>query len=196
MRPLLACLALLLLVGPACTEDTRPPGDGAVSVDSGRRDSAPADTSTGDASDSGGGDYNYCPGSEPNSIPACRIDTDCECGMCSLGSICGGVGCAAECGSDDDCTDGWCATGCCPYCVPSCPTTACAAGTRCDEATGRCNRIPCDDPEGQACTTNFRCVDGGCRRIECATDTDCDCGTCAQGGCYDRPGQCCPPLPG
>jgi hypothetical protein len=56
--------------------------------------------------------------------------------------------------------------------------------------------IPCDDPEAPECGTNRRCVDGGCQRLSCSTDAECDCGTCAEGRCYDRPGQCCPPLPG
>jgi hypothetical protein len=175
----------------ACVEDTRPRGDGSVTLDSSARDSTTGDTTTGD----GGEAYGYCPGFEATA-DACRVNEDCECGSCNLGSICGGAGCASECGSDDDCADGWCSTGCCSFCVAACPANPCAAGLRCDEATGRCNPIPCDDPEGAECATNTRCTDGACQRLTCATNADCDCGTCAQGRCYDRPGQCCPPLPG
>jgi hypothetical protein len=47
---------------------------------------------------------------------------------------------------------------------------------------------------------NTRCTPGaggtGCVRLTCTTNADCDCGTCARGQCWERPGLCCPPLPG
>ncbi len=199
-----ASLLLLLpfassFVFGGCVEDTRPRGDGSITVDSSTMDGTTGDGATGDgASGDGGGGFNYCPGNEPTSVPACRVDSDCptECGSCTVGSVCGGVGCATECSSDSDCAEGWCSTGCCSYCVSPCPDTPCPEGRRCDTTTGRCGIIPCDDPEAPPCGTNTRCTDGSCQRLACTTDTDCDCGTCASGYCYDRPGQCCPPLPG
>ena len=191
-----------LFAAASCSGDRRRGGDGGVvpRLDGGTRDGAARDGTTGDASGRDAG-FGYCPGEMPGGFDACRSDSDCECGDCVVGGICGGAGCAAMCGSDSDCKVGWCSGGCCPYCVPPCPKMPCGAGTTCNTATGRCDPDSCD--AGYECPTNTRCMPGatgadghGCLRLTCADDADCECGTCAEGRCWTRPGQCCPPLPG
>jgi hypothetical protein len=197
-KPVLVAVAFVSLT--ACGDDRRPTsGDGGLRLDTGLfRDAAVR----ADGSSGGDAGFGYCPGTVPTALD-CRADSDCECGDCVVGSICGATGCAAQCGADTDCDTGMvCIGGCCPYCAPACTSTSCAEGQRCNEANGRCERIPCDEG-GPACPVNTRCTadpagtaGGSCVPLSCTIDGDCDCGACIDGRCWDRPGQCCPPLPG
>ncbi len=193
MRSALGVVLLFGLSIAGCSHSRERSGDAGPTPDGGGRDGGGRDGSQ--RTDAG---FGYCSGNTPSDID-CRNDSECECGNCLVGPICAGPGCASFCASDADCDGGICVGGCCPYCIPRCPETVCAEGTRCNDTTGHCDLIPCDE-SGAACPTNTRCTPGsagdGCVRLTCTTDADCDCGTCAEGHCWDRPGQCCPPLPG
>lgn len=199
-RALLLALAMAWLVSVACgcgSSRRREGGDGGPRPDvwflrdAGAGDARPLDGSSGG--------FHYCPGFEgPSGIAECRGDTECECGSCVIGDICGGLGCASLCATDTDCDGGICTGGCCPTCIPPCPTTPCGPDATCNTATGRCDPVSCS--AGYACPVNTRCTPTapghGCVRLTCVSDADCDCGTCAEGRCWERPGWCCPPLPG
>lgn len=76
---------------------------------------------------------------------------------------------------------------------------ACADGSRCNVESTRadahgCELIPCND--GWSCEENTRCVvpvsatSHGCNALQCAADTDCDCGYCVNGSCKANLGYC------
>lgn len=86
------------------------------------------------------------------------------------------------------------------HCIPPCTDTSCAAGERCDSASGLCLVIACDD--GFTCAEHTTCTPGaaaadahGCIRDECAGDGECGGGACVDGLCYDGPGTCEGPVP-
>jgi hypothetical protein len=57
-----------------------------------------------------------------------------------------------------------------------------------------CLPLRCDAGVGYECPPNSRCSEHagghGCATLPCATDTDCDCGTCIRGSCVSGPGVC------
>jgi hypothetical protein len=76
---------------------------------------------------------------------------------------------------------------------------ACGDGSRCAVGSARadghgCELIPCDD--GWMCEENTRCTaptepaSHGCIKLECQSDTDCDCGYCVNGACRSSLGMC------
>lgn len=106
-------------------------------------------------------------------------------------------------------------------CVPRCTPDTCAEGNRCPEL-GVCEPVPCDDgftcadgarcepgvagsdPHGcvaipcdeagaLACPMLHDCVAKTCVRAPCASDDDCECGSCIAGQCWDRPWECYEP---
>ncbi len=144
----------------------------------------------------------------PEAIP-CTSDGDCD---ASAGAYClpprGDPGCGicstAErtCASDADCPEG---THCeeyepaCPTCDGTMPTACfedcvpggCPAGLECS-AGGACVPLRCDTGAID-CPENFRCTgfsDDGCVRLGCESATECDCGSCIGGQCYEGPGTC------
>jgi len=149
----------------------------------------------------------------PEGVP-CTADSDCDsaateyclppgespaCPVCSPDE--------RSCLSDADCPDG---THCAEY-EPVCPPCDGIAPTTCFE-----NCVPGGCPDGETCTPgggctplrcesgavecpdNHRCTGGGddgCARLACERDSDCDCGSCISGLCYDGPGVCRRPSP-
>ncbi len=123
-----------------------------------------------------------------------------------------GIPCMQEraCESAADCEDGQvCAeyVGSCCFagelssrCLPPCTDGSCAAGERCDGASGLCVTIACDN--GYACAEHTSCAPGaagadahGCVRDACSGDGECDGGACVDGLCYEGPGTCEGPVP-
>ncbi len=163
------------------------------------------------ACDSDCGETSVCEGwapPPPEGVP-CTADSDCDpaafeyclppgvspdCPVCTTDE--------RTCASDADCPAG---THCAEY-EPVCPPCDGIAPTACFE-----NCVPGSCPEGQTCVEgggcvplrcdtgaidceeNFRCTgagDDGCARLACERDSDCDCGSCISGVCYDGPGVC------
>jgi hypothetical protein len=78
-------------------------------------------------------------------------------------------------------------------CRPSCGTAGCAADETCDGSTGLCAPTPCT--AGYACPSHTTCGSAGgdehgCVRDTCTVDSDCGCGACVEGRCYDDFGVC------
>lgn len=77
-------------------------------------------------------------------------------------------------------------------CRPDCRIHGCDAQSICF-ADGFC-RLDC---RTHGCGPNTTCRDGGdgwayCQRTQCKNSSDCDCGACVSGTCYDGPGRCFP----
>lgn len=92
------------------------------------------------------------------------------------------------------------------FCVARCTDTSCPEGESCG-ADGLCAAIDCNTGLYE-CPLNMRCharcgacdevppLDAhSCWRMNCAFDTDCDCGACVDGLCQSGPGACTPPVP-
>jgi hypothetical protein len=138
----------------------------------------------------------------------CASDLDCMDfsgrgvdGVCLFTGVgcCGDAGnCVAACTSDSCAADEQCAAD--GHCVPiSCDDEfLCAKGLRCQpDAAGSdrhgCELIPCDEQGATGCAVTSTCVDGSCQRIGCDHDADCPCGSCIEGGCWERPWICYEP---
>jgi hypothetical protein len=114
------------------------------------------------------------------------------------------------------CTAGWTcpmndrcaatgATGADPHgCAPvpcaegyTCPSgSACSADASASRDPHGCVAIHCSQSSGSVCPVNWQCLaslpGSGCAIRKCNTSSDCDCGTCRQGICGNRPGICLP----
>ncbi|MSQ83126.1 MAG: hypothetical protein EXR77_09490 [Myxococcales bacterium] len=87
--------------------------------------------------------------------------------------------CTLGCTKNDDCKTG-------EFCAP----------------TGKCVALVCKKigDDDASCPANFTCADPGnpkCGRKPCVATTDCAkwLGTCVNGHCHSKPGQCLPPPP-
>ncbi|MGE0785743.1 MAG: hypothetical protein AB7S26_08645 [Sandaracinaceae bacterium] len=105
--------------------------------------------------------------------------------------------CGRTCESDPDCgADRICVevptAGCSPLpteCRDACAVSGCGAGYRC-EASGRCERIPCDEAGGE-CGANRHCEAPTCVQDTCTVDADCATGPyCVRGLCEATVGSC------
>ena len=113
--------------------------------------------------------------------------SDAECAAAGDKFICKPVICA--CSGESACTPGCtkndeCKTG--EFCAP----------------TGKCVALVCKKigDDDASCPANFTCADPGnpkCERKPCVATTDCAkwLGTCVNGHCHSKPGQCLPPPP-
>jgi len=130
---------------------------------------------------------------------SCAFDEQCassgHCGpqSCTAGWTClAGYRCAATgvAGADPHgCAPVPCAEG---YTCPS--GTTCSADTSASRDPHGCAAIHCSQSGGSVCPVNFECIPSssgsGCAIKKCKTSNDCDCGTCRQGTCANRPGMC------
>jgi hypothetical protein len=141
--------------------------------------------------------------------PSCDFGTACpEPAVCDVTSPDADyMGCVyPECSSDEDClhlTDASCEPGHeladsrgCRYldCALD-EQYVCPEGTRCnnDPVLARCQDIPCSDPEGPQCESPQVCgASGYCEWESCVTNSDCGCGSCVGGRCFEQPGICYP----
>jgi hypothetical protein len=131
----------------------------------------------------------------PGQSPGCGIckkgdgncATDADCKSAGPKFICkpvpcscdGAAMCVAGCAGDDACKVG-------EFCAP----------------TGNCVPLVCKKlgDDDQSCPANFTCANPSnpkCQRKPCSKSGDCAkwSGTCVNGLCYDKPGQCMPPPP-
>jgi len=133
----------------------------------------------------------YCRG--PNQDPACGIPVRTDCGddsgcfnaVChAVYDVCSPTGMGSAC--DFSCTEG----------------RNCDGGFRCNETTGACEAVPCD--EGFACPAHQVCDPSrfdaatpvfarhhGCFDVDCSSDTACNDGErCVNGRCQEGIGFC------
>ncbi len=161
----------------------------------------------------------YCPGSSPPPLAdSCRSDADCDgqtfcrypgqevCGICRRpDNTCDIAAPSTSCGDGLVCISRLPACPCSSeagtYCVPSCAANPSSCGAAACLPSGLCAPESCLD-QGVECRTNFDChpqqtgADAkGCVRRGCAADTDCECGACVFGRCYEVPGVCSLPVP-
>lgn len=110
-------------------------------------------------------------------------------GCCASSGTCADLCTPGSCAADESCeADG--------HCVPlSCEGEfTCPEGQKCEPGTGAdrhgCRGIPCGEPGALECPVVAECLAGVCTSRLCSVDADCPCGTCIQGGCWDRPWIC------
>jgi hypothetical protein len=146
-----------------------------------------------------------CPGYvQKINAPRCSSDGDCQAGARCLFSQPPAIG-----GVIIDCRNHPCATGtvcvvramsfsciapCNAAAAPPCQSGVCAPGERFTDALG-CRPLTCAEMPGFDCGPDSKCdpasaksaADSGCARMQCKTSSDCPCGTCTQGLCYEHP---------
>lgn len=130
--------------------------------------------------DCGDPDMGCLPPGEPEP-PCCGIcfEPPRECGDgldCSIGNVCESTPVTCSC------------SGPATSCVPDCRLGSCAGTDVCDVGTGLCRPPRCD--EGAECPPSATCTGGECVRRTCTADSDCDCGACVDGRCYEGEGSC------
>jgi hypothetical protein len=129
----------------------------------------------------------------PDEGPACGIAPQQDCTddtSCSSGEHCHAIA--------DACSQ----TGVGSTCGPTCTSTSCDPGFRCN-ATGACEPIPCD--EGATCASYQQCDPAaahnasgpvyshtdGCEDVSCSSDASCSTGeACVNGFCQSSAGEC------
>jgi hypothetical protein len=125
------------------------------------------------------------------------------CGICKKGE--------GNCATDADCKSAGPKFICKPVPCSCDGATMCVAGCEGDDAckmgefcapTGNCVPLVCKKlgDTDQSCPANFTCANASnpkCQRKPCTNSGDCAkwSGTCVNGLCYDKPGQCMPPPP-
>ncbi len=118
---------------------------------------------------------------------ACYTGTDPCCGEVSV--------CVPRC-TDTSCGEGMrCGSNVTCEAIPCADGYDCPEGSRCEggaptgDAHG-CVIIPCDEPGALACPELFDCEDKTCQRSMCERDSDCSCGNCLGGQCWNTPWFC------
>lgn len=111
--------------------------------------------------------------------PECRVEEDCEEGLCLDGECV----VEAECDSDDACGDGRCVDGVCES--AGCVDDGDCLGGSCVD--GACHSPSCEDGRKNGLETDVDCGGGTCPRcgegLACAVADDCESRSCADGLC-------------
>ena len=162
----------------SCTTDTCDPASGCTNVPA---DGAPCDDADlctmGDTCQGG-----QCVGADD---PKCNCSADADCAAFDDGDLCNGV---KTCQDSQCVTDPASVVDCAGMATGACEKVACKASTGVCEVTFKPNGTACDD--GNQCTLNDVCTNGGCGggAVDCDDDNPCTDDSCdPTSGCAYAP---------